>query len=434
MISINEKYLHSIWKFILFKSNSIYTKCGKKVQVISPGFYNESDSGPDFSQATIIIDNIKWVGNVEIHVLSSDWVKHLHHFDAAYQTIILHVVWEDDMGKVDGLRYFPTIELKTLVLEQTLDKIKVLTESKSNLMCENFLHESTTLDWINWKEKLLLERFKIKTDAVLQIFSITKCWEETAFRILLQALGAKVNKYPFGILGNYISYKVIQKEKHINTHPEALLLGVAGMLDTNFSDSYALKLQEQYYFLSQKHRLGTMQKSWWKWLRMRPSNFPDLQIAILVQNINNWPNIVSVFEQSIHWKHMQIFFSQAANNYWDNKFTLNKIAKNEISKRFGLEQIKRIYINAIVPFVIAMYIEKGKRDKILDLLDQLSEIPPELNKVTKIFPAKFVSNNNLWDSQSLIQLNNVYCSQKKCLNCNIGIKILKPKQYDSTIT
>ena len=204
MKDINEKHLHSIWKYILFKSNNIFTKCGKKVQIISPGYYNESDAGPDFSQATIIIDEIKWVGNVEIHILASDWVKHLHHFDPAYQTIILHVVWEDDMGRVDGLRYFPTIELKSLVLQQTLDKIKMLTESKSSLMCEKFLFETNTMDWVNWKEKLLLERFKIKTDAVLQFFSVTKCWEETAFRILLQALGAKVNKYPFSILGNYI--------------------------------------------------------------------------------------------------------------------------------------------------------------------------------------------------------------------------------------
>ncbi len=434
MKNINEKFLHSIWKYILFNNSDIYSKCGKKVQIISPGYYNESDAGPDFSQATIVIDDIKWVGNVEIHILSSDWVKHLHHFDEAYQTIILHVVWEDDMGRVDGLRYFPTIELKNLVSQETLDKIKILTESKKSLMCDKFLFETSTMDWINWKEKLLLERFKIKTDAVLQIFASTKCWEETAFRILLQSLGAKVNKYPFSILGNYISYKIIQKEKHILTHPEALLLGSSGMLDNNFTDKYTLKLQEQYYFLNQKHRLGTMQKSWWKWLRMRPSNFPDLQLAILAQNMYRWNNIVSVFEQSIHWKHMQIFFSQSANEYWDNRFSLEKVAKNEVPKKFGTEQIKRIYINAIVPFVIAMYIEKGKLDKILDLLDQLTEIPAEINKVTKIFPAKFVNNNNLWDSQSLIQLNNVYCSQKKCLNCNIGIKILKPKQYDSTIT
>ena len=145
MKDINEKHLHSIWKYILFKNNDIYTKCGKKVQIISPGYYNESDAGPDFSQATIIIDEIKWVGNVEIHILASDWVKHLHHFDPAYQTIILHVVWEDDMGRVDGLRYFPTIELKSLVLQQTLDKIKLLTESKSSLMCEKFLFETNKM-------------------------------------------------------------------------------------------------------------------------------------------------------------------------------------------------------------------------------------------------------------------------------------------------
>jgi hypothetical protein len=431
MKNITEKYLHSIWKYILFKTDSIYTKCGKKVEIISTGFYNESDSGPDFSQATIIIDKIKWVGNVEIHILSSDWVKHLHHFDSAYQTIILHVVWEDDMGRVDGLRYFPTIELKNLVLPETLNKIEFLTESKSNLMCEKFLLETSTIDWVNWKEKLLLERFKIKTDAVLQIFSTTKCWEETAFRVLLQALGAKVNKYPFGILGNYVSYKVLQKERHNFNHLEALLLGVAGMLDCNFKHSYTLKIQEQYYFLNQKYRLGTMQKSWWKWLRMRPNNFPDLQLAILASNIYEWKNIVSVFEQSIYWNHMQIFFSKPASTYWDNKFTLEKEAKNTLSKKFGTEQIKRIYINAIVPFLIAMYIEKGKNDKILDVLEKLNGIPPENNKLTKIFPAKFVTNNNLWDSQSLIQLNNVYCSQKKCLNCNIGIKILKPKFYDN---
>ena len=160
MKNINEKFLHSIWKYILFKSNNIFTKCGKKVQIISPGYYNESDAGPDFSQATIIIDEIKWVGNVEIHILASDWVKHLHHFDPAYQTIILHVVWEDDMGRVDGLRYFPTIELKNLVSQETLDKVHAVLENVvrkgtgSKLYSKDFsMAGKTGTAQVNYKDK-----------------------------------------------------------------------------------------------------------------------------------------------------------------------------------------------------------------------------------------------------------------------------------------
>ena len=85
-----------VWQHRLWMAQAMFTVDGRKVQVIDPGRLN-TDAGPDFFNAKVKIDGEMWVGNIEIHVRASDWFRHHHDIDKAYDNVILHVVEKDDM-------------------------------------------------------------------------------------------------------------------------------------------------------------------------------------------------------------------------------------------------------------------------------------------------------------------------------------------------
>src|ERR1700757_5222610 len=90
-----EDFLHYVWKFRLFDKADLKTVDGDEIEIHSVGIHN-TDAGPDFQNARIRIGGTVWAGNVEVHVPSSDWVKHNHTTDKAYDNVILHVVYRDD--------------------------------------------------------------------------------------------------------------------------------------------------------------------------------------------------------------------------------------------------------------------------------------------------------------------------------------------------
>lgn len=424
-MNLKEETLHAIWRYQAVHPLRLRTVDGQKIEVIWPGNYNALDSGPDFFNSKVYIDDSIWAGNVEIHVKSSDWIKHLHHFDPAYKNVILHVVWEDDLGKIDGLRYIPTVELKSVISEKIISKYASIDVKNNTVVCKNNLAEIKRIDWIYWKEKLLIERFESKAKQVEKLFELHKSWEEVAFRLILLSLGAKVNKHPMGMLPNYISSKILMKERHRPNMIEALLLGCSGMLDFNLKDHHLRLLQELYDFSSSKYSLKSMDHSWWKFARLRPGNFPNLQLSILSSNIKRWNGFSSVLLNSKNLNELKTYFSEQANDFWDDRYKLDSLSKKNIPKRFGKQQLQRIFINAVLPFQIAHKRFNNVTLEYDEVLDQLTKFAPEKNRVTNIWEELLIENKSLWDSQALLELYYNYCNRKKCLNCSIGIKTIK---------
>lgn len=116
----SENFLYFIWQFKLFNTNELYCVGGERLQIINPGTLN-TNAGPDFSQAKLIIDNTTWAGNVEIHTRSSDWILHGHERDKSYESVILHVVYEQDQPiyRPEG-EVIPVLVLKGLFKEELL--------------------------------------------------------------------------------------------------------------------------------------------------------------------------------------------------------------------------------------------------------------------------------------------------------------------------
>ena len=136
-----EEFLHYVWKQRRFNQNSLMDCQGHSLNIVQPGLVN-LDSGPDFSNAKIQIGGTLWAGNVEIHIKSSDWQRHNHHKDESYDSVILHVVWENDVDvfRTNGT-LIPALTLKDLIPELLINQYQYLKTNQNWIPCEKQITE-----------------------------------------------------------------------------------------------------------------------------------------------------------------------------------------------------------------------------------------------------------------------------------------------------
>ena len=421
---MNERLLQFIWQFRYFNQTSLQTADGKELQIIYPGILNYN-SGPDFSEAKIKINNTIWVGNIELHVFASGWKEHKHSSDKNYDNVILHVVWINDVVIFDNNQQpIATLELQSLVPKITLQRFEQLMQTADDIPCDFALPVLNEVGWLSWKERLIAERLTEKSSLILRLFEqCNNNWEEVFWISLCRSFGMKVNADVFEDIAKTVTVNLLAKHKNSIQQLEALLLGQAGLLNENFEDDYAIMLQKEYTFLAKKYALKHVNKSP-AFLRMRPSNFPTLRLAQLAMLVYQSSHLFSKIKAAKNVNEIFQWFDITANDFWNYHYTL----KDETAyqpKTLGKSFIQHIIINAIVPVLFAYGINKNEdawKEKALNFLIELS---PEQNNITKQWKAYKVSNKNALESQALIHLKNNYCNKKKCLDCAVGVKLLK---------
>ncbi|MGB3008611.1 MAG: DUF2851 family protein [Chitinophagaceae bacterium] len=278
---MTERLLHFIWQFQYFNKNDLVSTAGETVQVIFPGQYN-TNQGPDFSDGKIKISKTTWAGTIELHLKTSDWIKHNHQSDKNYNNVVLHVVWEDD-GTKDAI---PVLELRDRVSKILLQRYEELMKASSYIPCEKGIGAIRDITWKSWKDRLLAERLQRKTLAVEKFLSVNNFhWEETFWWMLARNFGIKVNADSFEAIARSIPINVLAKQKHQIHQLEALLLGQAGLLEENFKDDYPELLKREYKFLQTKYQLKPVSIPL-HFLRMRPGNFPTIRLAQLAMLVH----------------------------------------------------------------------------------------------------------------------------------------------------
>lgn len=112
----SERWLARVWQEQWF-AQPLATTEGTPLRILYRGVWSQRH-GPDFAHALIDLAGARLSGDVELHVRASDWYAHGHHEDPAYDTVILHVVWQDDLRKPvtrrDG-HAIPTLELRRVL-------------------------------------------------------------------------------------------------------------------------------------------------------------------------------------------------------------------------------------------------------------------------------------------------------------------------------
>ena len=421
---MNEKLLQFIWQFQYFNRANLFVESGEHLSIIKTGI-NNKNQGPDFIDAHIKIDKLLLVGNIEIHNLSSHWLKHHHNTDKQYGNVVLHVVWEND-NSIKNL-YGQTIPV--LVLDGRVSKL--LVERYLNLVglpgipCHN--HTFPIIDelsWIAWKERLLAERLERKSAHILELFRQSKNhWEEVFWWLLAANFGIKVNTLLFEEVAKSIPINILSKHKHQINQLEALLMGQANLLNGNMEEDYPIMLQKEYIFLQKKYKLPniTIQPNF---LRLRPANFPTIRLAQLAILIQQSSHLFSKIKELESFKEVETLLSVQANDYWHNHYRFNQITAF-MPKVLGSQTVSNILINTIAPILFVYGVYNKNETYQEKAIRWLMEAKPEENSLVKGWQNYGLKAKSAFDSQALIELTNNYCHQKRCLECTVGNKILK---------
>ncbi len=422
---MKEDFLHYIWRMKRFNMENLQTTKGEKIQIITNGQHN-TNAGPDFSNARIKIGDTLWAGNVEIHVYASEWEKHKHQFDRAYDNVILHVVLDEDkvICRNNGER-IACLELKRRIPPQISGKYLKLISNTYWIPCQHQFHQVRNITKNLWLDRLLVERLERKIrDIKVGLLRNRNNWEDSFYQFLARSFGVKHNTDAFEQLARSLPLTILAKHKNSLFQLEALLFGQAGLLDKDFVDAYPNKLKKEYAFLKQKHELTPINPAGWKFMRMRPANFPTIRIAqfaMLIFGSNHLFSKILVVRNIREIEHM---FSIQISNYWLTHYTFDK-ASNSRHKSLGKNTIHLIISNTIAPFLFFYGQEKDEpryKERALGLLEAL---PPESNSILKKWQGLGQKADSAYQTQALLQLKNEYCNKKNCVNCGIGNEILK---------
>ncbi len=425
---MEESLLHFIWRFQHFKSRALATIDGHKISVLDPGVRN-IHAGPDFAQARIRISDIVWNGHVEIHIKTSDWNRHGHQRDEAYDNVILQVVWVNDENvmRKDGTM-IPTLEVRSIVDDRIIKNYHDLLRPEDEVLCGRFLQSVKRITIYNMLDRALTERLKKKSDRIFREIALAgNDWEEIAWRMLCRNFGFKTNAEPFYELGRSLPVKILKKEAQNPLTIEALLFGQAGFLNDDQDDEYFLLLKKEYDFKKKKYRLEKrIEKHQWKFLRLRPPNFPTIRLAQLTALVAAHPNLFSFF---IHWdqpKELLDGLATKQSGYWQKHYNFGLEARRPPGT-LGKASRENILINTVAPLLFAYGMHKDDEDLKDKAVRLLTAVKAEQNHITRKWTAAGWQIRSAFDSQAVIELFTEYCGRKRCLQCTIGAEIIAKK-------
>ena len=418
---MNERLLQYIWQFQYFSTGDLCTEAGESIRVLHPGIWNK-DQGPDFSNAKIRIGNTVWAGAVELHLRNSDWFRHRHQGDTNYSNVILHVVWEKD--NKPGPAGIPLLVLGGRVPRVLLEKYKALLQQAVFIPCEKQVATVPALHWQSWQERLLAERLLRKAGQVKDLLRQNNFhWEETAWWMLARYMGLRVNADSFEAIARSVSLRMIADCRHSLLLVEALLLGQAGLLNQSFTERYPKELQTAYRHLQHKYRLQPVNRPL-NFLRMRPVNFPTIrlaQLAVLLQGTQQLFATITAAEEADATRQLLMV---KAGDYWDNHYRLEQLSPLA-EKRIGHDMADMLLINTLVPLLFAWGDYHQHQHAKEKALRWLLSIRAENNSIIRSWEKAGICPQNSFESQSLLELHQSYCMEKRCLECGVGANIIR---------
>ena len=441
---MKEEFLYYIWENRL-TDKDLRTTEGEPIDIVTTGYRN-TDSGPDYLEAKIKIGDKLWAGHVEIHVKTSDWNRHGHQTDKAYQNVVLHVVYENDT-KVNAI---PTLELKGHFDETVFAHYQSFISSKNWIPCENSIAQVSPFTRHSWLDRMAVERLENKSTSVIKILEANQFdWEDALYKLLMRYFGLKVNNEAFEYLAHILPFKTLLKHADNLLQVEAMLMGCAGFLDKDFTDDYPLLLKREFAVMKAKFNLLIMPEERWKFMRMRPSNFPTIRLAQMAQLIHKNGCLFSKIRDAKTVAEVKALFDVTTSEYWEMHYRFNERlpqcdsptdelvglsyngnrksmhGSRKTPKHLGDATADILTINAVVPLLFC-YGKLHKDESVCDTAIQFLEaIEAEDNAIIRHYASCGVDVQNAMQTQALLHLYNMYCKRKRCLECRIGNVILK---------
>ena len=415
---MREEFLYYIWENRLIDKD-LQTAEGETVDIVATGYRN-TDSGPDFLEARIQIGDKLWAGHVEIHVKASDWNRHGHQNDKAYKNVILHVVYENDVQVND----IPTLELKGHFDESLFAQYQKLISSRNWIPCEKAIAQVPVFTRLSWLDRMAVERLESKSETVTKILETNQFdWEEALYKLLMRYFGLKVNNEAFEYLANILSFKTLLKHADNQLQVEAMLMGCAGFLDDDFTEEYPLLLKREFAVMRAKFNLMTMPAERWRFMRMRPSNFPTIRLAQMAQLIYKNGCLFSKIKAAKDTVEVKALFDVAASPYWETHYRFGVIAESK-PKHLGEATADVLMINAVAPLLFC-YGKLHKDESVCEIAMQfLEDTEAEDNAIIRHYAQCGITAENAMQTQALLHLYSYFCKCKRCLECRIANVLL----------
>ncbi len=424
---MQESFLHFIWRYQYFDKSHLRTTCGKRLTVLDPGVLN-TNAGPDFSQARIKLDELEWMGMIEIHVKSSQWFQHNHQKDPAYDQVMLHVVWKDNqpVSRKNGTD-IPTLELLGRIASGSLLRHRKLIQGEHKIGCHSQFNRAHHHQLEAMMDHSLKARLLGKQRAALQqIKSTNYDWDQGVYRILGRNFGFKINAEPFESLIKAVPLWIAKKLSSRVSLLEALYFGQGGFLKGPCNDRYFWRLQKDYdYLLKMFPKMPSAVKTHqWKYLRLRPSNFPATRVAQFVQLIHLHRYRFSHYRSLQDWSDLTSLFDVQVSKYWQSHYQFSKESSKRVYK-IGQASIHNIAINTVIPVLLAYHKYHEQDEHHGQVVSWLKSLPAEENSLTRYWKANGYKVSSAYQSQALLALNENYCEMKLCLSCDIGLALMK---------
>lgn len=421
---MKEDFLHYLWQFKKFDTSNLLTSNQEPITILHSGNYLQQ-AGPDFFNAQIIIGSQKWAGNVEIHVRSSDWYVHHHETDTAYENVILHVVWQHDTEVFRrNNTEIPVLELRQYVSSQTLYSYQSLMLPKSWIYCERELTGVDTFIFKHYQERLFFERLEKKSNAIDLLLAKTNAdWEAVLFGLLARNFGLNTNAAVFGQIVDSIPFAIIRKERVDVLNVEALLFGQAGLLDEPKEDQYFNALRSRFAYLSHKYQLQKPVTDVLQFFKLRPDNFPTIRLSQLANLYAGEQQLFSKTISAVSTILLYQVFGVGVSDYWKTHYQFDRESPKKV-KSLSKSFVDLLIVNTVVPLQFAY--AKARRSEIPDsIIALLEQVGPESNAIIDKFANFGIIAQNAFETQSLLQLKNEYCAKGRCLQCAVGMELLK---------
>ena len=428
-----EQLLQYVWKHKILPLSDLATTDGRDVEIIDPGLHNRN-SGPDFFNAKLRIGETMWVGNVEIHEHSKDWFRHGHDTDPAYDNVVLHVVEDDDCNVTNSRgEFIPQIKL-SVPMTVTLN-YKELLNADAYPPCYRIVPDLSQLTIHSWMAALQTERLERKTqDIARRAERANGSWEDAYFITLARNYGFGINGDAFEQWAFNVPLNQVAHHRDDIFQVEAIFLGQAGLLDVNaipekyqkeaMNDGYFTRLKNEYTYLAHKFSLTPMNRTMWKFLRLRPQNFPHIRISQLATLYHDRKTSLSQLVECKNVDEMRHMLSTHVTDYWATHYTFGSESASN-NKSLSPFSINLLMINTAIPMLFA-YGRHTCDDSLCErAFDMLEQLKAEDNHIIRMWKECGLKVKTAGDSQALIQLKNEYCDRKDCLRCRIGYEYLK---------
>lgn len=414
-----------VWQHRLGVDTNTLTADGRRVRIIDQGRLN-TDAGPDFFNASVQIGDETWAGNVEIHVRASDWYRHHHDTDPAYDSVILHVVQHDD---APVYRKNGTV-IPQMVMHCSPDAAKrcnmLLNHAPTTLPCVNTIKSLPHIYHTDWLTALAMERLYKKSTRILDIVAQTGGhWEGAAYVTLARGLGFGLNSEPFETLAKNLPLKFLNRHHDELQAVEALLFGQAKLIPdpSDGENPYASRLRMEFDFMARKFGLSPVPLSW-KMARTRPQNFPHRRLALLAQMIHQGFYLVGKLDDARTIDDMRGLFNVELTGFWTNNYTFAGKGGGCTPRALSRASIDTLIINVAIPLLHARATSRGDLDGMSRCAELLEQLGSEENSIVRLFAEAGVESTDAFTSQALIELRREYCEKKKCIYCRFGHRML----------